>query len=512
MPDEDYSTNLEALGRFKPGYVSWAEGETGSLDVLLSTNLAGEPIRFTMNESLDNIVSSATLTMLNAIIENDSQEDGVMSETHTEEDEAKWGTLYGDPTIGQGATVEPNQLVTVTESGGPLLGTCTTYWRVVGVTAYIDENEVPYYDVQLEGMGQIAIDTKFDPSTVVKDSGTAMFVQKSYYDRFMFLHQLDANEDGYVTKEEEEEYEAEEKNPIISKKLTKVRYIVATPQDWIKPFIDQISAGGLDCGAGIEGITIVPLECKYKKGESCWQIIVDILGLAGRIPRFNRAGKLITLNTDTGIWSFAPNGFGENGAPIYGEGEDGNPLEDTDIGNFGSGIQLSYSKEGVCNQATVSAYLVHQDKDGYWVPNSILPSEVTVVSQAGTNILNGEIVDMVVQVDERYLLQSEEPLAKFGQKELYKTIIGAKSATYDSETVPLNVEVGMTITGSSKLGGTTTIFITALSRTTDAQQNKIRTSISGTRGGSGISGSSGISGTESSTNNDLTSWNKIGWI
>jgi len=43
------------------------------------------------------------------------------------------------------------------------------------------------------------------------------------------------------------------------------------------------------------------------------------------------------------------------------------------------------------------------------------------------------------------------------------------------------VEVGMVINGSSKLGGATSIYITALNRTTDAQENKITTGISGTR-------------------------------
>lgn len=498
MPDEDYSTNLEALGRFKPGAVSWAGEDSAGLNVTLTTNLAGEPIRFSMNESLDNIVSSATLTMLNAVIENDSQEDGVMSETHTEEDEAKWGTLYS------GASVEPNQLVTVTEAGGGL-GSCTTYWRVVGVTAYLDENEVPYYDVQLEGLGQIAIDTKFDPSLVVKDSGAAFFVLQEYQTAFISSYQRNANLDDYATIEE-----VSNSNVITSSDASSIRYIVESPEQYIKPFLEQISAGGLDCGAGVSGVTIVPLECLYKKGESCWQIVTDILGLAGYLARFNRQGKLITLDIETGIWSIAPSGFGENGAPIHTEGDDVNPLEDTDLGTFGSGLQLSYSKEGVFNQATVSGMLASKDASGNWVPKGDKPTEVIVTSVAGTNILNGKTVDMVVQVDERYILQTEEELKNFGQKELYKTVIGAKSSTYDSETVPLSVEVGMTVTGSSKLGGTTTMFITALNRTTDAQKNTIRTGISGTRGGDGISGSSGTSGTESSASNNLAT--RIGWV
>lgn len=485
MPgDESYSTNAPALGRFRPGFVRGAADDSDGYKIRLETNLEGEPIRFTMHESLDNIVSSAILTMLNAIIENDSQKDGVMSEEYTEEDEAKWGTQYG------GATVEPNQLVDVTEFGG-VLGECTTHWRCVGVTAYLDENNVPYYDVQLEGLGQIAIDAKFDPSEVVDDDGTAMFVLQEYYDNFMRLHQLDANNDGYITIDEIMEYAAEEQNPAISKKTASVRFVVQSGKDYLAPFISQIAKGGLDCGAGVEGAEICPLICTYKKGESCWQVVTDLLGLSGYIPRFTREGKLVTLNTATGVWSASPDGFGENGSGIYNDGGDGAALEDTDIGDFGSGIQLSYSKEGVCSQAIVSGYLVHQNEEGYWVPSEKEPTEVTVVSDAGTNILNGVVIDLIVQVDERYLLQTEAGFIKYGKKELQKTLMGAKSATYDSETIPLSVEVGMTMSGSSKFGGTTSIFITALNRTTDTQQNTIRTGISGTRGGSGIGDGSG---------------------
>ena len=148
--EEDYSSNLPALSRFKPGHVSGGAGQ-GELDVTLETNLAGEPIRFTLNESFDNIVSSGTLTMLNAIIGDEGEQQvGVMGEVKTEEDEAKWGTLY------ESAPIEPNQLVWVTEAGGGL-GECTTYWRVVGVTSYLNEENIPYYEIQLESMAKLPL-------------------------------------------------------------------------------------------------------------------------------------------------------------------------------------------------------------------------------------------------------------------------------------------------------------------------------------------------------------------
>lgn len=467
--DEDYSTNLEALGRFKPGHISWAEGETGELDVTLATNIAGEPIRFTMNESLDNIVSNATLTMLNATIGDDGlQYDGVMSEEHTEEDTAQWGTLYA------GAPVEPNELVWVTEAGGGL-GSCTTYWRVIGVTAYLDENDVPYYEVQLEGMGQIAIDTKFDPSLVVTNADQAYFLLKDYYDSIKSTFQQDIDNDGYISEEEED---------IISD----VKNIIESKTAYLSSFLSQISAKGLSCGAGIE-VSLVPLEAVYSKGDSCWQIITDVLSLNGMMARFNRAKRLIVMDitSEEPEWSFTPSGIGEDGVGIYDQADiDNPPLGSADIGTFDRGLQLSYSKDGVFSQAVVEGYLGTKDEYDTWRVNKGQPTKLIVVSQIGMNILNGEIVELAVQVDDRYMLENEEALEKYGLRELHKTAIGARSATYDSEAVPLSVEVGMTVSGSSKLGGGTEIYITALNRTTDAQQNKITTGLSGTRvGGAG---------------------------
>jgi len=479
--DEDYSNNLPALGRFKPGSVGSGE-DTGALDVTLSTNLAGEPIRFTLNESLDNIVSTGTLTMLNATIGDEGEQQvGVMGEVKTEEDEAKWGTLYDS------APIEPNQLATVTESGGGL-GTCTTYWRVVGVTSYLDENDVPYYEVQLEGYGQIAIDTKFDPSKIVTEPSMAWFYLKDYYDSLVEKSQADLDNDGYIS--EEEVTDATEQEPALATIFAGARYIVDEPTDYLTPFLNQLNEAGLECGAGgTPGISVVPLESKIQKGESCWQVIEDILGLNGYMARFKRDKKMVMIDiTGTEGWSAMPTAKADDGTPIYDQEDiDNPPLQDTDIGDFGRGLQLSYSKEGVFSQAVVSGMVGKVGEDGLWVVDGEDPKEVIVTSSAGLNILNGQVVELAVQVEERYHLQSTDELTKFGQKELYKSVIGARSATYDSESVPLAVEVGMSMTGSSKLGGATNIFITALNRTTDAQQNKITTGLSGTRitGGAG---------------------------
>lgn len=469
----EYS-NLPALGRFSPGGVSWADN-SGELDVKLETNLAGEPIRFTMNESLDNIVSSATLTLLNATIGDEGEQIlGVTGEAVTEEDEAKWGTLYDR------APVEPNQLVTVTESGGGL-GECTTYWRVVGVTSYLDEEDVPYYEVQLEGMGQIAVNEKFDPSKIVKETTMAWFYTREYYDSYRNKAQVDADNDGYVTAEE-----TETTSPTVINTIANgTRYIVESPDEYLKPFLAQLTAAGLSCGCGaIPGITTVPIESNISKGESCWQIIEDILGFNGYIARFTRDKRLITIdlaNPDSS-WSFMPEAKSDSGSPIYAPEDIANPpLVETDIGNFGSGIQLSYSKEGVYSRAMVTGYVGKIDEDGLWQVDGEEPKKQSVEYPAGLNILNGEIVELAVQVDERYQLSSMDQLISFGQKELYKSVISARSATYDSETVPLVVEVGMTICGDSKLSGSTKMFITALNRTTDAQQNTIQTGLSGTR-------------------------------
>jgi hypothetical protein len=62
--------NVRALGRFQVHNVDG--GHAGSGDetyVKLETNLEGEPIRFSLHEDLGNIVSSASLTMLNARID-----------------------------------------------------------------------------------------------------------------------------------------------------------------------------------------------------------------------------------------------------------------------------------------------------------------------------------------------------------------------------------------------------------------------------------------------------------
>lgn len=479
--EEDYSSNLPALGRFKPGYVSGGAGQD-ELKVTLETNLAGEPIRFTFNESLDNIVSSGTLTMLNAIIGDDGeQQDGVMGEVKTEEDEAKWGTLY------DAAPVEPNQLCWVKESGGGL-GECTTYWRVVGVTSYLDENNIPYYEVQLEGMGQIAIDTKFDPEKAggAEGNDVLVIINKDVWEDAKEQFQVDADNDGYILPEEEPKG-INEIDLVLNSAFNGSRLIASTPSEWLKPFLAQIEDGGLDCGGAVDIGEWTPAFRFYKAGESCWAIIEDMFAFAGKMIRFNREKRLVVLDVITGPsgetgWSYAPSGLAENNVPIYDQDDvDNPPLQTTDIGDFGIGLQLTYSKDGVYNWAYVTGWIVNKNEDDKWELTSTEPTKIKVFSKAGDNILNGQKVILTVEVSADYGMLNNTMLENYGLKELYKSVIGARSAVYDSETVPLDVEVGMIINGDSKLGGATSIFITALSRTTDAQQGRITTGISGTR-------------------------------
>jgi len=272
--------------------------------------------------------------------------------------------------------------------------------------------------------------------------------------------------------------------PEVSYLVAGSRYIVESPEDYLMPFLNQITAAGLDCGGGyIADIPFVPIENTFTKGEGCWQIIEDILAFGGKMARFNREKELIVSDIGSTSWSNMPTSKADDNTLIYNQDDiDNPPLPETDIGDFETGIQLSYSKEGVYSKAIVSGFLGKKDgeTEEYEV-NGKNPVEVPVTSAAGMNILNGQEVELKIQVDERYKLETEEALENFGQKELFKTIMGAKSATYNSESIPLAVEVGMVINGSSKLGGATSIYITALNRTTDAQENKITTGISGTR-------------------------------
>jgi hypothetical protein len=489
---ETTNANPVALGRFKPGYVDGGAGD-GELDVTLATNLAGEPIRFTMNESLDNIVSSATLTMLNAIIGDEGEQQvGVMGEVKTEEDTAKWGTLYNS------APVEPNQLVWVTESGGGL-GTCTTYWRVIGVTSYLDEEDIPYYEVQLEGMGQAVINCKFNAKTAGATKDALVIIKKSVWDNTREKFQVDSDNDGYITTEESPPGTNEEAISA-SSLLNGSRLIVETPSEWLAPFIAQIEAVGVDCGGAVDIGDWIPARRFYKDGESCWTVVEDLFGFNGKIARFTRDKKMVVLDllssvTGGGSWSYMPKETSFDGTPVYDQTDiDNPPLENATVGDFGQGLQLAYSKEGVFSWANVTGTIVKKNADGTWnAADETEPITIKVHSKAGDNILNGEEVTTTVEVSADYALTDPIMLENFGQKELYKSIIGARSAVYNSDKVALSVEVGMKISGSSKLGGATSIFITAFNRTTDAQQNTIETGLSGVR----------VFGSDSGETNDM---------
>jgi len=269
---EDYSANLGALGRFKPGTISGTGGDEST--VSLTANIAGTPIRFTLNESLDNLVSSATLTMLNAILGDEGQVTGVMGNLQSEDDAAKFGISNAT------GAIEPNTRVTVVESGAGL-GTCTSEWRCVSVTSYLDENNVPYYEVQLEGLGALLLESKLDISRFGVSGDAVCVVQKDYRDAPLAALQTTTDIFGYTLPIEV--------NPASSS----IVYVVDNVGSYLEPFFAQ-------CGlAGSAEITIAPLSRVYSKGEGVWQIIEDILSINGLAARVNLQGRLIISSIKT---------------------------------------------------------------------------------------------------------------------------------------------------------------------------------------------------------------------
>ena len=97
--------------------------------------------------------------------------------------------------------------------------------------------------------------------------------------------------------------------------------------------------------------------------------------------------------------------------------------------------------------------------------------------------------DITIEGD--YLLQSVDQIKAWGIKELYKSFLQARGIAVDSDALPLSLEVGMKITGTSSLFGTVSILVTTLDRTTDAQQNTTTTSITGRGYGAGETGITG---------------------
>jgi len=268
--------NPDALGRFKPGRVSFGGDYTDvdkdgrGLNVTLDANVQGTPIRFTINESLDSIASSATLTVLNASM-SDTQLDTVMGDIQSEEDIAKYG-----PSNSVGS-IDPNTIVTVTESGGGL-GSCTSKWRVISVTSYWDDNGVPYYDLQLEGLGQIALDYRLDPQKLGVSGDSILVMQQSYFDALKKYMENQNVSDGYQA--------------LVSDELDSIRVVVDDPSGFINYFL-KILDGLENIQCGSVKVAVAPLYRVFTKGESVWQIVDDILAVNGMSARFNRVGRMI---------------------------------------------------------------------------------------------------------------------------------------------------------------------------------------------------------------------------
>ncbi len=431
--------NLPPLSKFKVHDVSGGHWGTGDDSyVRLETNLAGEPIRFTFNEDLGNIVSSASLTMLNArITEFGEIQQGVLGPTPTEEDMEQWGVLYDN------APVEPNQLVWVTEYVHDQ--SCTTYWRVVSAVSYLDEDGVPYCDVEMESMPQIAIEAVVDPKEMGSADSALFVISSEYLASIQKAYDRYADEDGYRY--------AEDIEAILGQ--TGIRE-VGNGGEWISIFLDRIQEKGLNFSGGIDGAERSLCYKPYNYGESCWQAIEELLAINELTARFKRDLSLISWSTDE-------IGFGES----------------VDLGEFKTGLKVSYTKEGVYSRAQVTGYVGKLDDDGDWIPFEQQEIPVEVTSGFGYNILNGETVDLAVTAPPDLLMESDEQIYLYGQKELYKTCLSARGIMISSDSIPLNAEVGMTATGGSQLAGTVSMVITTFNRTTDVQQNSCQTSLSG---------------------------------
>jgi hypothetical protein len=489
-PEETPNNNPNSLARFKPEPIDIGDVPGGSTMVTIKTNLAGEPVRFTLNEQMDSIVMTANLVMINAVIGDNNQiQQGVMGPTPTEEDWARWGTLY------QNSCIEPNQLVEVYELRGPY----TTYdpgedytpiyytaldinkdyslWRVVDVVSYTDDNDVPYYEVNLESLGQKLIEAKVDPKLMGSAQDWVVWMERKYYDDLVYYANKYMGQDGYNGEDSPAELNAVfdgcrqvyDESILVAEGTPYEQTVYLGLIPHLVYYIEQHVMEDFSYMAFPYRWS--PAVKQYNKGDSLWDSLSDLLSFNLMIGRFNHdCSTFYTYNPDD---------------PDQTPGELRKVI---DVGNFGKGVKYTYSKAGVCDIAKVTGYIGVKDADGHWIPfasanvDDQLLTTLTVTCDAATNILNGEHVETEIAVDADHWLTDIEALRNYGKTQLYKTVLAARGASYDSEGLPLNLQVGQTIIGTSQVGGTTAILITSLSRTTDAQLGTITTSISGTLG------------------------------
>lgn len=448
-------TNLPALGRFKPGTVVGTSATVGKIG--LTTSLAGEAIRFSLNESLSSIVSTGTLVMLNAdISELGEIQQGVAGDPITEEDEAQWGTFPADRTA-----VEPNQRVWVTETRGE--ETCTTYWRVVSFNAYSDENGVPYCDVELESEAAFVAEMKLDTKAAGSAYNFVIYITNigaggfpGYWDSLKYWDSYYASlADDYNPTISEGSGELE----LTSSDLVGCRVIITEPNTYLDRAIDLMRTKWAEFTEPAFELTYLPCYKIYHTGDCIWDIITEILAMNKQVARFKRDRTMIVWSVD----STDP------------------PLGESSVGVLGTGLSASYTKEGVVTNGTVNGW-VGKITDGYWEPAGTEKKSKSVQLQAALNITNGEIVEEAYEIPVDYLLDAgtaDTVLENWGKNELYKTVLAARGASVSSEGLPLATEVGMLVNGTSKTMGGIKFFVSTLSRNTDIQQQKISTSISG---------------------------------
>jgi hypothetical protein len=442
-----------ALSRFKCHAVP-GDG-SGARLVTILTNLAGRAIRFTLNETIDNIVSGGTLTMLNAIIDELGEiQKGVLGQAASEEDKAKWKTIY------EGAPVEPNQYVyvkeiwgsfTVNEEGDIQLGEdsemCTTYWRVVNFASYVDDNDIPFCDVTLESMSKMAIESTLKPVDFASTFTEAMLFRNEDYHESLKIHEeIWNNHQFYQPAGDAEEIFG-----------TGLR-LINDPNIWLELLIIQLAVDGFQYAEALPRVLErMPLEKVYKHGEETWQAIEELLSFNAKCMRFRRDKTVLIW--DVGAVSIIP--------------------EIIELGELGNGLRLQYTKENVFSNAVVKGFLGVKDENDQWKPETILPYSVNVESAGAANILNGQKVEQIFEVPADYLLENEEFLYMYGMKELYKTVLSARGVSVNGGSIPLVTEVGMIATGDSEIGGTTEFLITTVSRTTDVESQTIETSLTG---------------------------------
>jgi hypothetical protein len=433
-------SNLEPLGRFQVKSIPTGTEED---DIRIEVNLPGTPLRFTINEALENPVTTATLVMLNANIDIEGiQQNGVMGEIQDEDHIAKYGVV----TTATKEPVSTGQSVTVKEYCGRL-GNDTTTWTITSVTSYVDGTGIPYYEVSLVNSAQAAVDALYNPRGSTNNQ--VLYIQGSYYEALRTYYGIDDNRDGYIDDTETTQF------------IDGETIVFANgANDYINAMLNAISGQVTTITSSMLYLpsgALCPLERYIAKGESCFQVIQDICAINGYLARYDRYGSF-QIASATSLSS----------------------TSEYNLVDFNESLQQMESMEGVANWAictgSVSTWSGQTDAtDGGDSPES--RQEITCDVYAGYPI--GHTRGITVSMDSSILLGGVSELRNYGARELAKTAFGAYSATYSADNLPLEITVGTQLIGIAKYTGKFRIVVTGYSRTTDAQANKVTTSISG---------------------------------